>query len=263
MMIKKINLIYFSPTKTTYKIVNAIAKGVGSENVNSINITTEYPENTVLISKEELTIFGAPVYGGRIPPDAVKRFKKISSQNSPAVIVAVYGNRHYDDALLELNDLVSELGFKIIAAGAFIGEHSFSINGVDVAKNRPDKRDIAMAYDFGKNLNKKLSSKNNIELQEIPGNYPYKKRNNNPPEKAPETDYDNCNLCQTCIEVCPTQAISLNKYIQTNTEQCIWCCACIKSCPQNARIMTYDAIENIQKWLFENCQARKEPEMFL
>jgi len=40
---------------------------------------------------DELTIIGTPVYAGRVPPEAVRRLRRIKGNNTPAVVVVVYG----------------------------------------------------------------------------------------------------------------------------------------------------------------------------
>lgn len=37
---------------------------------------------------------------------------------TPAIAVCVYGNRDYDDALIELKDAIEANGFKTVAAAA-------------------------------------------------------------------------------------------------------------------------------------------------
>ena len=49
-----------------------------------------------------LSIIGVPVYGGRVPVEAISRLQRLKANNTPAVIVVVYGNRDYNDAILEL-----------------------------------------------------------------------------------------------------------------------------------------------------------------
>ena len=52
----------------------------------------------------------------------------------------LYGNRDFDDALLEAADLLGERGFDVVAAaGAFIGEHSLTAR---VGTGRPDDADV-------------------------------------------------------------------------------------------------------------------------
>ena len=52
--------------------------------------------------KDSLTILAAPVYGGRVAPIALQRMKRLKGTNAPVILVAVYGNRDYEDALVEL-----------------------------------------------------------------------------------------------------------------------------------------------------------------
>lgn len=261
MCIETINLIYFSPTKTTKKIIEAIAKGAGAVKINEIDLTTNNSNNKIKIDNNQLTIIGAPVYGGRIPEIATQRFKNILSDNSPAVVIVVYGNRAYDDALIELKDIAVTSGFNTIAAGAFIGEHSLSFNNIELAKNRPDKNDLKTALSFGKQIQEKLKSEKNTKVK-VPGNIPYKVLK----ERAilsPNTIDNNCKLCGVCVDVCPTNAITLNSHIETVKEACVWCCACVKSCKFDARIMDNSVIVDLQKWLVENYSERREPELFL
>lgn len=49
-----------------------------------------------------------PVYAGRVPTLAVERLKDIKTSGVKCVIVAVYGNRAYKDALVEMQDVATE-----------------------------------------------------------------------------------------------------------------------------------------------------------
>jgi len=49
-----------------------------------------------------------PVYAGRVPALAVERLKGIKTSGVKCVIVAVYGNRAYEDALVEMQDVATE-----------------------------------------------------------------------------------------------------------------------------------------------------------
>ena len=54
-----------------------------------------------------------PVYGGFIPQVCAHMEKNLKGDYTPAVIAAVYGNRHYDDALLQMKDILTEQGFVV------------------------------------------------------------------------------------------------------------------------------------------------------
>ena len=133
----KITTVYFSATYTTHRIVGHLAKRL-SEEVTECDITNNAPTGEIVIPKDELLIVGIPVYAGRVPKMAVDRIRQFKGEGTPAIAVAVYGNRHYDDALLELSDLLSENGFQLISAGAFIAQHSIFPK---VGTHRPDADD--------------------------------------------------------------------------------------------------------------------------
>ncbi len=120
MKISNIHLIYFSPTGTTRKIVDAIAKGIDQEQVNHYDLTYS-SQKTEQHFDDGIAIIGAPVYAGRIPEDCLERMANYKANNVPTVLVALYGNREFEDALVELRDVANTQGFNIIAAGAFIG----------------------------------------------------------------------------------------------------------------------------------------------
>lgn len=263
---KNLNLIYYSPTSTTQKIVREIGQNLGIKNTSENNITRGKIESEYEINSNDLTIIGMPVYGGRLPLTVIQSLKNIKAKQSPAVIVVVYGNRDYDDALLELKEMAEECGFNIIAGATFIGEHSFSTDGKPIARARPDLQDLEKCKNFAREIATIISSPGHDDYQNtlfIPGSTPYKKRNPLPTYIHPETNSNQCALCGHCAEVCPTNAISVNKSVETNGELCTWCCACVKICPANARIFENPKVDAIRDKLFNNCSVRKEPEFFL
>lgn len=259
MNLPSVNLIYFSPTGTSREVVKAIGQGLEAKQINEFDITQTDFEYANF--GNELTIIGVPVYKGRLPIEVIPRLKKFNAENTPVVLVAVYGNRDFDDALLELKDFSTELGFTPIAAAAFIGEHSYSTESKPIAKNRPDEADLLKAKQFAAEILAKLEKNDGIELN-VSGNYPYKELPN-APAMAPRTIDEKCTLCAVCADVCPVDVIEVNKTVITNAEACIWCCACVKACPEDARIFDTPLIQQITNNLFENCSDRKEPGFFI
>ncbi|WP_207784606.1 EFR1 family ferrodoxin [Marinifilum breve] len=257
-----INLIYFSPTHTSKKIAQSIGNELGVQVINEFDITKA--DFTSLESKRfdnELTLIALPVYKGRLPKEAIARLRMCEANKAPVILVVVYGNRDFDDALLELKDLSIELGFVPIAAAAFIGEHSYSSEDKPIAHNRPDGKDMMKAKEFANRIVEKIKSADE-KLVEVPGNYPYKEVPN-AAVMAPRTISENCSLCGICADVCPVKVIDIKESVVTNAEECIWCCACVKSCPEDARIFDTPFIGQIKEMLFKHCSERKEPDLFL
>ena len=146
MQIDTVRLVYFSPTDTTKKTLEGVAEGIRADEVQHVNLTKPAVKSQELARiTDGLAIIGAPVYAGRIPLEAVNRLRKLKANNVPAVVVALYGNREYEDALIELRDLAVEQGFTPVAGGAFIGEHSFDSEETPIATGRPDEEDIEQA----------------------------------------------------------------------------------------------------------------------
>lgn len=265
MDIQQVKLVYFSPTGTTKKVLESIARGIDFGDVERVDLTPpDAVQETFPPFSDELVVFGAPVYGGRLPVEAVHRFRQLRARDTLAVLIVVYGNREFDDALLELKDLSVDLGFLPFAAGAFIGEHSFATDDLPIANGRPDRVDIQKAMGFGaeiRNRVKALPSRDALPELEVPGRFPYEGGALSL-AVAPVTDDDMCNVCGECLSVCPTGAISVDKRVVTKPELCIRCSACIKECPEDARSWEDEMMKEIATWLNENCSIRKEPQLF-
>lgn len=251
-----IRLIYFSPTHTSAQIAEAIAQGTTISHVVTTDLT--YPDSEQHQDIDALTVISVPVYGGRVAETAVERLQSVHADQTPAIITVTYGNRDYEDALLELHDIVEQRGFRVIAAGAFIGEHSYSRPDRPVAAGRPDRKDLQAAIDFGEKV---MLSIGNLSGESHPlaikGNFPYKEKKPSIPA-TPVTVDDLCTQCGYCIDICPTAAIHLDNEIKSDTSLCIKCCACVKECPNEARLFDTPYTD----MLFKNFSARREPELF-
>ena len=254
------HLVFFSPTHTSARIARAVGEGIGMGRRIETALTLDEGTSPILIN-DALTVIAVPVNGGRVAPIALQRLKRLKGHNAPVILLTIYGNRDYEDALVELRDTAVEQGFTPLSAGAFIGEHSYSRPNMPVAAGRPDADDLQKAEQFGRESLRKLQE-STFPLPSffIKGNVPYKPlpAGNN----ATPVCNDLCYACGNCIEVCPTHAIHLSadgSQIETIAERCIRCCACVKECPTGARIFDspFTAI------LHEKFSARREPETFL
>lgn len=277
-MISKIHALFFSPTLTTRRVVEAIANGVAQELGTKpcpIDITTpaDRMEN-ISFNSNDLVIFGVPVYIGRVPNLLKEYFTTIKGNGAIGVPVVVYGNRAYDDALLELKDIMESNSFRCIAGAAFIGEHSFSTT---LGGGRPNAKDLDIANSFGKEIALKLSEYNGKELSgysskklEVPGNYPYKffdARNSRNKgidirKVQPLTDPEKCNKCGLCATLCPMGSINPQDMSEI-IGKCIKCCACVKRCPSGAKYFTDPTYLEHKEILEKNFTLpEKSPEIF-
>ena len=265
MNLASVKLIYFSPTHTTRRILEGIAHGMPGLPIDHLDLTPPLTRTQEFEAPHDaLAVIGAPVYGGRIPIEAVYRLRRLKGNGAPAVLVVVYGNRAYEDALVELRDLAVEQGFTPVAAGAFIGEHSFSNAATPIAHGRPDLDDMRHAAEFGKRVQEKLETLpacDCLPLLYVPGNVPYKERQT-PSQIPPVRQEALCAKCGKCVTVCPTAAIMMGDTVVTNPSLCIICCACIKSCPAGARTIEDPRIRQIAERLSLNCRTRQQPEMY-
>ena len=265
MKFSTLKLIYFSPTRTTRKILETIAQGVQIHTIEHIDLT--FPETRTQGLEEihdELAIIGAPVYAGRIPTEAIQRLKRVKATGTPAVIVVLYGNREYEDGLLELRNLVLGTGFLPFAGAAFIGEHSYATKTHPIANGRPDGEDLRKALDFGKMIMENITgihSMNEILPLRVPGNVPYRERGKMP-QSSPVTQSALCTLCEACTPICPMAAIVVKDKVMTDQNLCILCCGCVKACPTGARLIEDPRIKKLAEKLSENCRQRKEPEIY-
>ena len=257
---KTTHLVCFSPTHSSHTIANAVARGTGITQVKEIDLTYKMPDRIVCV-ENSLAIIAVPVYAGRVASTALERLKRIEGKQTPVILVVLYGNRDYEDALLELKDWAIAAGFVPLAGGAFIGEHSYSRPDKPIAANRPDKNDQQIAFNFGRDAVQRLTGMFSLDaypMLDVKGNFPYKESKPKTPE-APVTVDELCMQCGHCVEICPVQAITLQGRIMSDKELCIKCCACVKQCPGEARVFDTPYTD----MLFTHFSARREPELFL
>jgi NAD-dependent dihydropyrimidine dehydrogenase PreA subunit/flavodoxin len=270
---KKMNAMYFSATGTTEKVVIGIANKI-SENIdkkitiNSIDFTLlEARKNVISFTEEDLVIIGVPVIAGRVPNVLLKYLNTITGNGALAISVVVYGNRNYDDALIELKDILELNGFKVIAGGAFIGEHSFSKT---LAQNRPDEQDMAIVGDFARQIYKKITTQDKIQTVVVTGNRPYrdyykpKDKNGSPVDirkVVPKTN-SNCTDCKLCASVCPMGSIAAED-VSKIIGICIKCCACIKKCLAQAKYFDDERYLRHKDELEIAFVFRRGPELFI
>ena len=259
----RVNLIYFSATDRTAKVVKEIGSAISDELFEN-DITLEENRNEGLVfTEKDLVIVGVPVYAGRVPKFLVEYFNKVKGNNTLVIFVVTYGNRAYEDALLELKNTFEENGFIGVGATAFVGEHSYTEL---LGSGRPNKEDLEIAKKFGDRVKIKINSIKDISEignLNVPGNYPYVVKVSKMKPMAPETN-DNCIDCGICKNSCPTNAISKQNSRIVDKERCIKCCRCIRNCPVSAKEMTNSEYIEMRDFLINNwSNIYNSPEIYI
>lgn len=266
--------ITFSPTGTSAKIAESVVYAINevtSARIHHCDITHITVQDSLRLSKSDIAVIAMPVYGGRMASLAKDRMKNIRGDSTPCVLISVYGNRAFENALCDMAEFVGSLGFIPVAAGAFIGEHSYSRQDTPIAVGRPDQGDIAEAFVFGRSVGNALKNgmlksldvsvlhdesspeQSMINFRNFVRAYSESQKAN-PIRLLPEFDSARCIGCGKCVEVCPTDAIA-EDLVTIDSAKCIKCSACVKICPTAARSLS----SPFALVLSENFSIRKSP----
>ena len=261
----RINCMYFSPTGGTKKVMEFFCEKMPAEQWIDLSIR-DCDYSTYEFGEEDVCIIAVPSYGGRVPGIVLERMKQMKVQGAKAVIAAVYGNRAYDDTLLELKEECGACGFEVVAALAAVAEHSIVRQ---YGAGRPDEEDRKELQEFAKRVRESLENAyiedngqeiNNKKELKVPGNSPYREYNGVP--LKPKAGHD-CTKCGKCAAECPVGAIPEDNPDTVDEDKCISCMRCITVCPQHARKVNSVLVLGTAAKLKKVCSGRKPNELFL
>ncbi len=249
--------IVFSPTGGTQKVADIITSE-WNEPVRKIDLSDPDTDfSSICLDKEDVAVIAVPSFGGRVPEPAVKRLEEIRGNEALCTAVCVYGNRAYEDTLIELSDAARKSGFRVIAGIAAVAEHSIMHQ---YASGRPDQKDESELRNFAKKIHEKISGDpSGLTSPEIPGNRPYKKAGG--AALIPKAN-NKCTGCGICAENCPTRAISKDHLKTADSTKCISCMRCVARCPHKARKINAAVAAVAAQAIKKACSQRKEDELF-
>lgn len=273
---KTVRAVYFSATGTTRRVVCTLAEKLAERlGLPCVRVDFTLPAARVeplVFGSGDIVVLGTPVYAGRVPNVLLKYLQTLRGAGAVGVPVAVFGNRNYDDALIELRDLMENAGIRTIAAAAFVGEHAFSRV---LGAGRPDAEDLAVAERFALSVAEKMAAISQNGLPTSPvfvEGTPFPYRGYYQPRdrhgmainilKVKPSVNEKCTDCKRCAELCPMGSISRDN-VREYTGICIKCGACIKGCPQNARYYEDKGYLHHQHELEALYTRRAQPAVFL
>ena len=273
--IKRLHLVYFSPSGSTEKIVRRVASGIEGLPVEAHDLLTPASrKQRYSFGKEDLVVFGC-ITAGKLFTLSDEMFDCLQADGTPFIGVVSYGNGYYGIALTEMRKRAEARGFKVAALGAFVARHSIDTS---VAASRPDAQDEAIMADFGRRAYEKILG-GDCELHQVPGTnwsswelgnkvIAYREEHPDepyaiPPSYKAKAISDACVKCGTCVRHCPVDAIDIEART-FDLDKCIGCWGCVNRCPKHAITSASAEMGEIMKGFAEVAsQTRLEPEVFL
>lgn len=248
--------MYFSPTGGTKRAVDILAGELGSPVEMDVSLKDE---NYGLYRFEpgDVCVIGVPSFGGRVPQTALENLTKVRANRAAAVVVVSYGNRAYEDTLLELRKAMEGCGFRVVAAVAAVAEHSIMRQ---YGKGRPDDKDCQELKAMAGEIKKKLLKPESWKDFFVPGRFPYREYEG--VSMVPEAD-KSCRGCGLCAVRCPARAISRKDPRTVETDRCISCMRCVQVCPNHSRKVNKMMLLAGSVMLKKACSGRKNNELFL
>ncbi len=163
--------IVFSPTGGTRRAAEIIAAELGMDGTVVDLTEAEADFSQVALSEDDVAVIAVPSFAGRVPSLALSRLAQIRGCGAACVALCVYGNRAYEDTLIELSDVALRCGFRVAAGVAAVAEHSVVRA---YAAGRPDEKDTETLKGFAREIAAKIRGGLKDGVPAVPGNRPYK-----------------------------------------------------------------------------------------
>lgn len=233
-------------------LVPNAAAGSAAKAFTTIDLTHAAGKPPVLPA-DAAAVFAVPVYGGRVAPAALERLQEIRGEGTPAVVLAVYGNRAFGTAVAQLAGVRRRAGIRSRGGRGFRGrtlvQHARHADRRRTSRyagprrsgrfrsahrpkacarrDRPDRR--------RKTPRAAYAAVVKTAVHPFRAGVPQAAETQSGVALLPAGDAARCTQCGRCVALCPTQAIARGDELHTDPARCIRCCACVKGCAFGAR----------------------------
>ena len=256
MKISSATVLYFSGTGTTEKYAKKFADALPYPA--TIREIPVHGQIDATMGADELLVLAAPVYGGYLPSFIWDSIAGVSGASTPAVLLAVYGARDYDNALLEMSGKLADKGFVTVGAAALVAQHSIVPS---IAVGRPSDADLDSVAAFAATIGERLDGM--ASIADAPAfSFKGEMGTGAAPGIVPAVVEEYCIDCSTCAWGCPAYAIEESNPIWTDPERCVSCMRCIVNCPSSARMVPEPVLAGASTMLAEVADPLKANEFF-
>ncbi len=243
--------VVFSPTGGTRKVADAVMDGISKDRIYIDLSEPGFKGTYVQVGDGDIVVIAVPSFGGRAAPLAMQRLKLLKGNGARCVLVCAYGNRAYEDSIVEMQDVATSIGLKVVAAIAAVTSNSIV---PEYGAGRPSKKDLDELTRYGTEVASKETP-----LSSVPGNRPYKKELGTKLVPQPTSA---CNKCGKCAASCPTNAIDTATF-KANKSACVSCMRCIRDCDRGARKINGIMVSLLKMLIGKQCTSQKKNELHL
>lgn len=251
----EIYALYFSPTGGTKKVLDILVsawdcekKYIDLSNRNNVSLDISFDDN-------DICVVAVPSFSGRVPQLVIPKLSKLKGNGIKAMIVTAYGNRAFDDTLLELKDTMESCGFICSCAVAAVTRHSVLPK---YGKGRPDSADRKELKQFSVKCKAIIEKSSSTVI--VSGNKPYRNYVSIPIKPKGNKQCINCGIC---YQKCPVHAIGSDNYRGCDKGKCISCLRCVAVCPKKARQINPIILKIAEMKMRDLCSERKENKLFI
>ncbi|MBI5641631.1 MAG: 4Fe-4S binding protein [Nitrospirae bacterium] len=263
----KVKIIFFSQTKNTRQIAQAIAEGISNRGaevdlVDWLAIKDEPPEK--ILGNCDLLGIGTPVFFYQLPfciRDWLRKFPSVSER--PYFLFATYAVV-VGTTFRDTDNMLRKKGWQLLDYAAFLGFGSYQayLPWPRLSVQFPDAYEETKARQFGEfQVIKHVcfrNGKRNFLARPAKAPLSWRRKKMFLPKwmvnrihPAFVLDTDKCIGCGTCAQCCPDSAITMVDNRPVFSGNCSRCYLCEKNCSQNAIMPDWNSFRKYVVRLYE------------